>query len=63
MQSQILPTLLRVEDFANQAGLSLHQAYDMARKMPPGVIIKLGRRVRLDADRLTAWLASGGTLA
>lgn len=27
---------------------------------PPGVVIRLGQRIRFDAARLTAWLDAGG---
>ena len=53
--------LIKVEEFAKQAGLSRFCAYDMARKMPPGVVVRLGRRVRLDSEKLNEWLAAGGT--
>lgn len=58
---QTLPRLITVETFASQAGINKHQGYEMARRMPPGILIKLGRRVRLDADRLADWLRAGGT--
>lgn len=58
---QHLPRLIDAETFAGQAGLSKVMAYDLIKKMPRGVVIKLGRRVRLDADRLADWLRAGGT--
>lgn len=60
----VLPTLIRVwPDWGQQAGLSRVQAYDCANRMPAGVRIKMGNRVRLDVDRLADWLAKGGNLA
>lgn len=59
-----LPKLIKVwPDWGQQAGLNRVQAYDCAGKMPPGIRIKLGNRVRLNADRLVDWLNSGGHLA
>lgn len=63
MQLFTIPKLIGVEEFAEQAGLSRYCAYDMVRKMPKGVVVRLGRRVRLDADRLREWLNAGGTHA
>ena len=56
-----LPTLIRVEDLAQLLGLSLQQAYDAARCLPNGVVMRIGTRIRIDAARLTEWLAEGGS--
>lgn len=59
----VLPTLIKVwPDWGQRAGLSRVQAYDCANRMPPGVRIKLGNRVRLNVDRLAEWLAAGGSI-
>jgi len=58
-----LPTMISIEEFSNSIGLKRHQGYDLARQMPPGVVIRLGRRIRLNAERLQEWLAAGGHLA
>lgn len=58
------PELIRVwPDWAQQAGLSRKAAYDSVRKMPLGVRVKLGRRVRINAKRLAEWLDKGGDLS
>lgn len=58
-----IPHLIRVwPDFGQQAGLSRVQSYEVASRMPPGIRIKLGNRLRLDAQKLSAWLAAGGNL-
>lgn len=54
---------MRVEDFASLWGLSKPQAYDAVRKLPPGVKVCLGKRIRINADRFQAWMAAGGTLS
>ena len=62
MQTAI-PRMITVEDFAAAAGVPLHQGYDLARAMPAGVKVKLGRRVRLLEEPLRVWLAAGGHLS
>lgn len=57
-----LPTLLRVEDFAAQWGLSRTQAYHSVNSLPPGVRVMVGRRLRINADAYRDWLAAGGSL-
>lgn len=37
--------------------------FDQARReglLPPGVVVQVGRRVRVDLDALEAWIAAGG---
>lgn len=55
--------LLRVADVEEMLGLKRPRIYELAQTMPPGVVIKLGGRIRFDDDRLRAWLAAGGHLA
>lgn len=62
METTILPQLIRVEDFAQTFGLSVHQGYQAVRQLPPGVVVRLGRRIRLDAQKLNTWLAQGGSI-
>ena len=56
-----LPPLLRVEEFAEHWGLSRPQAYEAIRRLPPGVRVNLGRRIRVNADKLVEWLEGGGS--
>lgn len=58
---QALPTLVRVEDFAKSWGLSVHQGYDALKRLPAGVKVSLGRRIRIDAAKLAAWMDAGGS--
>lgn len=58
-----LPTLIKVAEFAQKAGLSRSQAYEVVRRMPEGVKVRLGGRVRLNLDRLCDWLSQGGNIA
>ena len=53
--------LLRIEEFAQFWDLSRKQAYDALKKLPAGVVIHLGRRVRIDLERLKEWQAAGGS--
>lgn len=58
-----LPTLITVKDLGKQWGLSTPQAYDAARRLPAGVKVVLGRRIRINAERFTEWLEAGGELS
>jgi hypothetical protein len=58
-----LPNLIKVNDFGELFGLTRSQSYDALRQLPPGVKVTLGRRVRVDLDRLREWLAQGGSIA
>jgi excisionase family DNA binding protein len=47
-------------------GVTQARFYELVRTqiLPPGVIIRLGRQIRVDEDALEAWIRSGGqTLA
>ena len=35
-------------------------AYDQMRRLKPGLLVKLGRRVFVNAQAFTAWLNAGG---
>lgn len=59
-----LPRLIRVwPDWGQPNGMSRAQAYAAADRMPAGVKIKIGGRLRLNADRLREYLEAGGDLA
>ena len=47
---------------AEVLNVSPQRIYEMVRIgiLPPGVAIRLGRQVRIDAERLMSWAASGG---
>jgi excisionase family DNA binding protein len=52
--------LLRVSEVANLLDVTLPRAYEMARH---GIIpvVRLGRQLRVDPDRLAEWINRGGT--
>ena len=58
-----LPTLLRVPEWGAQSGMTRSQAYAAVERMPAGVKIKIGGRVRLNAQRLAEYLQAGGDFA
>lgn len=62
---QIAPTtrLLKIPEWGAQNGLNPSRAYYFASKLPPGVRVKIGGQLRLNAERLEAYLAAGGELA
>lgn len=57
----MLPKLLKVRDFAQQWEISLPQAYEAVKQMPPGVRVHCGKRIRLNVQALIAWYGNGGT--
>lgn len=58
-----VPTLIKIPDWGLANGFSRAQAYAAADKMPPGVRVKIGGRLRLNAEKLAAYLQAGGDLA
>lgn len=57
-----LPRLVPVS-VLQEYGFKRVSAYDVIRTMPPGIVVRFGRRVRLNADRLKEWIEAGGTAA
>ena len=57
-----LPRLGNVSDLAQVLSVSQHEAYEAAKLLPAGVQVRIGRRLRIDLDRLAQWLSAGGTL-
>ncbi len=51
--------LLRITDVAQILDVPLARAYEMARL---GIIpvVRLGRQLRVDPERLESWIAAGG---
>ena len=43
-------------------GVSEQRVYELVRTgiLPPGVVVRLGRQVRIDEDALREWIAAGG---
>lgn len=54
--------LVRAREAAEALGVSPWRVYDLARQgvLPAGVVVRLGREVRIDAEALRAWVAAGG---
>lgn len=54
--------LVGVRAAAQALGVSTPRVYDMIRVgiLPPGVAVRLGRELRIDADRLESWVSAGG---
>jgi hypothetical protein len=59
-----VPRLIKVwPEWGHSNGMTRHQAYATADSMPVGVKVKIGGRLRLNADKLAAYLEAGGDLA
>ena len=43
-------------------GVSIPRTYELIRTavLPPGVVVRLGRQIRIDRAQLDAWLRHGG---
>lgn len=54
--------LITVKRFSEIAGVRLARGYELARQLPPGVRVLLGRQIRINEDALTKWIEAGGTL-
>ena len=55
-------SLSKVDGPAKRLGVDEARVYEMAREhiFPPGVVVKLGRNVRFDMEKLETWIESGG---
>lgn len=54
--------LVTAEEVAEILKVSVQRVYELVRTnvLPPGVAIRLGRQVRIDAEELGEWLRGGG---
>ena len=54
---------LQSVDFGSKRiGVSIERFYDMVRKgiFPPGVVVRLGRHIRVNPEKLEAFIENGG---
>lgn len=62
--SPALPRLLKPwPDWGQANDMTRAQTYAAVDRMPVGVKLKIGNRLRLNADRLNDYLQAGGDLA
>lgn len=56
-----LPTLHRVGWLAQLLGISEKQTYEAiaAKQVPPEIILRFGRRIRIVEEKAIAWIMSG----
>jgi predicted DNA-binding transcriptional regulator AlpA len=64
-ESSSIKPLLLAESVASILQVSEQRVWEMARVgiLPPGVVVRLGRQVRFNEDRLSEWLEEGGQAA
>ena len=56
-----IPQMIKVwPDLGQRVGLGRQASYALADSMPEDIKIRMGRRIRLNAERLAAWLEAGG---
>ena len=55
-------SLKRASFAAHRLDVDLPRFYDLVRDdvFPPGVVVRLGRHIRVNADQLEEFIASGG---
>jgi len=54
---------ITAEQFAERFQLSLQRAYELAREvLPPGVVFRFGRQIRINEHKLNEWIENGGSL-
>lgn len=64
MNTTALPRLIKVwPDFGQAQNMTRSQAYGFASRLPQDIKVKVGKRLRLNADRLAKYLEAGGDLA
>lgn len=52
------------KDLAEILGVNRVRAYEIAKQLPPGVLVKIGeRQLRVNMPALREWIAAGGKLA
>ncbi len=54
---------LTVPEAAKELGVSHWAVYDLIRRgrIPPGVVYRVGRAIRVNHDALRQWIAGGGS--
>jgi excisionase family DNA binding protein len=52
--------LITAAEVAERLALTESGVYEMARQNRIGGIVRVGRRVRFDPDKLEAWIEAGG---
>lgn len=57
-----LPKLLKAEQLTDPLGMDLPAVYELLKTLPSGVVVRFGRRLRVNEDAFKDWLAAGGTV-
>lgn len=64
-EPQKLPTLedmerlVTAEDLTGPLKMPLHGVYGFLKTVPPGIVVRLGRRVRVKEAKLIQWIEAG----
>ena len=63
LPTSALPTLHRVPWLAELLGISEKQAYEAiaSQQVPPSIILRFGRRIRIVEEKAIAWIMRGET--
>lgn len=54
-----MENLVTAEELVEPLKMSLHSVYDFLKKVPPGIVVRLGRRVRVKEAKLVKWIQDG----
>lgn len=52
--------IVTVETWSKTLGVRVPRGYELARQLPPGVRIELGRQIRIDQEGFQKWIKEGG---
>lgn len=50
------------KEFAETYKISIPHAYKVFKRLPKGILVRIGRSIRADEEGLKEWLAAGGEL-
>lgn len=58
-----LPRLLKAEQLTEPLKLDIQAVHTLLRGLPDGIVVRFGRRIRVNEEKFLAWLDKGGTAA
>jgi predicted DNA-binding transcriptional regulator AlpA len=55
--------LVTIEQLSVEEGISASRLYSLVREkvLPPGVVVRFGRSIRISSDAYAEWVAAGGS--
>lgn len=56
-----LPKLLTAEELVEPLKLGLPAVYELIKVMPQNIVVRFGKKIRINEEELAKWILSGGT--